>query len=273
MATDGDFSRTPAFSPDGRSLAYASGSSEDLDLFLYTMDNGANRVLVDDVGGASHPTWSPDGRRLAFSSHDGAAELYMLDVATGVVTPLTDNEANDDAPDWSPAGGQLAFRSDRDGDLDLYVFELASGQVRRLTEMAGNETGPHWSPDGERLVFSSVHDDGRYALHEIDAGGGEARPLADGSLSIAAVGWIGRLDPAFETGLPTSLFADDALVEAVRLAIGREPFEPLGNRISDVSPLLQLPLQRLILTGNPLSRESLDIHVPAMRAQGTLVSL
>ena len=46
-----------------------------------------------------------------------------------------------------------------------------------------------------------------------------------------------------------------------------------GNRISDVSPLLQLPLRQLILTDNPLSRESLDIHVPAMRAQGTVVTL
>lgn len=46
-----------------------------------------------------------------------------------------------------------------------------------------------------------------------------------------------------------------------------------GNRISDVSPLLELSLRRLTLTDNPLSRESLDIHVPAMRAKGTHVSL
>lgn len=160
--TDGDWSITPAFSPDGRSLAYASGSLEHTGLFQYTMDSGEGRVLVNDVGRASHPTWSPDGRRLAFSSYEGDsdAELYTLNLSTNVVTRFTYSEAHDDAPAWSPAGGQLAFRSDRD-----------------------------------------------------------------------------------------------------------------GNRISDVSPLLELPLRQLSLTDNPLSRESLDIHVPAMRANGTLVSL
>ena len=156
VATDGDYSITPAFSPDGRSLAYASGSLEHGDLFLYTMDNGTNRVLVDDVGRASHPTWSPDGRRLAFSSYkgDGDTELYMLDVATGLVTPLTDNEAHDVAPDWSPEGGQIAFRSYRDGDSDLYVLELASGQVRRLTDMAGPRGEPSLVPRrGEARVL------------------------------------------------------------------------------------------------------------------------
>lgn len=49
--------------------------------------------------------------------------------------------------------------------------------------------------------------------------------------------------------------------------------DPSGNRIADVSPLLELPLRQLSLTDNPLSRQSLDIHVPAMRAKGTLVTL
>ena len=240
VASDGPYSILPAFSPDGRSVAYASGSWEDRSLFLYTVDSGANRVLVDDLGLVSHPTWSPDGRRLAPSSYegDGDAELYMLEVATGVVTRLTDNEANDDAPAWSPAGGQLAFRSDRDGDLDLYVLDLASRRVRRLTEMDGQVTEPYWSPDGERVVFSSHQDDGWFALHVIDAGGGEARPLGDDERSIYATGWVGRLDPAFETGLESSLFPDGALVEAVRLAVGRAPCEPLSA--DDLPGVLEL---------------------------------
>ena len=238
--TDGDWSITPAFSPDGRSLAYASGSLEHTDLFLYTMDSGESRVLVNDVGRASHPTWSPDGRRLAFSSYEGDsdAELYTLDLSTNVVTRLTYNEAHDDAPAWSPAGGQLAFRSDRDGNLDLYVLDLASGQVRRLTDLAGHAAWPHWSPDGERLVFSSLGGGERFGLHEIDAGGGGARPLADDDLSFYATGWIGRLDPAFGTPLRSGLFADDALDEAVRLASGRAPSEPLSE--DDLQGVLQM---------------------------------
>ena len=240
VATDGDWSITPAFSPDGRSLAYASGSLEHTDLFLYTMDSGASRVLVNDVGSASHPTWSPDGRRLAFSSYEGDsdAELYTLDLSTNVVTRLTYNEAHDDAPAWSPAGGQLAFRSDRDGNLDLYVLDLASGQVRRLTDLAGHAAWPHWSPDGERLVFSSFGGGERFGLHKIDAGGGEARPLTDDDLSLYATGWSGRLDPAFGTALRSGLFADDALDEAVRLAAGRAPSEPLSE--GDLPGVLQM---------------------------------
>ena len=78
-------------------------------------------------------------------------------------------------------------------------------------------------------MFSSHNDDGWFALHVIDAGGGEARSLADDSRSIYATGWIGRLDPAFETGLESNLFPDGALVEAVRLAVGPAPSEPLSE--------------------------------------------
>ena len=67
VAADDSDSIMPAFSPDGRSVAYASGSPEDRDLFLYTMNSGANRVLVDDVGRVSHPSWSPTGGQLAFA--------------------------------------------------------------------------------------------------------------------------------------------------------------------------------------------------------------
>ena len=274
VATDGDFSRTPAFSPDGRSLAYASGSSEDLDLFLYTMDNGANRVLVDDAGRAFHPAWSPDGRRLAFSSYDGDAELYMLDVATGVVTPLSDNEAHDDAPDWSPAGGQLAFLGPR----------RRPGLVRPRSGL-GTGPSPHghgWQRDGAPLVprraearvsHPSTTTDGTRSTRSTPAA--ERRDPSPtthcpSSPSAGSAAWT----PAFETGLRSSLFADDALVEAPSdwRPGGRRP-----NPSATGSPMCRrccsCPLQRLILTGNPLSRESLDIHVPAMRAQGTLVSL
>ncbi len=171
-----------------------------------------------------------------------------------------------------PAGNSPS--SDRDGDLDLYVLDLASGQVRRLTDMAGNETEPHWSPDGQRLVYL-IHPRRR----TVRAPRGRRRrrrgAIPHRQLTVLRRRRLGR-----PPGPPPSRPACGAACSPTTPWSRPSDWRPGGRRPNPSatgSPMCRrccsCPLQRLILTGNPLSRESLDIHVPAMRAQRTLVSL
>ena len=187
----------PAFSPDGRSLAYgrAEGhgteySAEGVDrpaayrdaaLVIADMsDNGrvSDRLTID-VGDALPPPcpiWSPDGGQVAFGvphmspvnpeTSAAGSEVWVVTLADRGITVLPDLLATD--LEWSPNGSLLAIASGKedlvpgerlqDGRIHLYAH--ASGAMRSLagTLGAGSLT---WSPDGRRIAYTvgdSVHE-------------------------------------------------------------------------------------------------------------------
>lgn len=104
------------------------------------------------------PMWSPDGGRIAFSSNrTGNWEIYVVDLATGVVDRITHDPATDLSPAWSPEGTHLVFESDRDGDHELFRVEVETGEVTQLTHFDETRDGrPQFTPDGRSLYFHSM---------------------------------------------------------------------------------------------------------------------
>ncbi len=153
----------PAYSPDGRKLAYAFhwyvGRRVRGELAVENDDPNDNgyegiTVVARSWGVPWDPTWSPDGSRIAFvSGRDGDFELYLVPATGGTKVRLTSNRAPDVEPSWSPDGRRIAFSGRRNGNWDIYVKDLLTGQLSRMTRSRRTEGYPSWSPDGSTIVF------------------------------------------------------------------------------------------------------------------------
>ncbi len=134
LTTDGDLDMTPAWSPDGRAVAYTSFRRGFQDLFFTRVDDRRSGSFAGLRGQNRLPAWSPDGTRIAFSSNrDGNEEIYVMNADGSGARRLTNHWAIDTAPSWSPRGTEIAFTSDRSGRPQIWVMNADGGQVRQLT--------------------------------------------------------------------------------------------------------------------------------------------
>ena len=182
-----DFS--PAFSPDGRSLAYSSMRGRGFAICLMDLATGKDRVLAGYPGSSLSPAFSPDGQLLAFaSSKDGNHEIYAVRLdGTGLVR-LTHNPGIDVQPTWSPNGRQLAFCSDRAGSPQIYVMDGDGSNVRRLTSDEARNESPSWSPRGSLLAFMTRQGNG-YDVCATQVTGGTVYNLTQGRGSNESPHW------------------------------------------------------------------------------------
>ncbi|HKJ88988.1 MAG TPA: Tol-Pal system beta propeller repeat protein TolB [Gammaproteobacteria bacterium] len=150
---------SPAWSPDGRELAYVSFEQHRSIVYMQDLETGKRTTLAAFDGINSAPEFSPSGNRLALTlSRDGNPEIYVLDLRTRQLTRVTHHWAIDTEPTWSPDGDSLIFTSDRGGTPQLYRIPAKGGEAKRLTFSGKYNAAPTWSPDGKRVAF--VHGDG-----------------------------------------------------------------------------------------------------------------
>jgi TolB protein len=137
----------PAWSPDGRSLAYVSWRRGQPNIFVSHIYEGTLDELTKAAGENYLPAWSPDGTRIAFSStRDGNTEIYVANKDGSNVRRLTNNPAIDTTPTWSPNGNEIAFVSDRSGSPQIYIMSADGlGAVQRITAESYADK-PTWSP-------------------------------------------------------------------------------------------------------------------------------
>lgn len=104
IVEDGTINSDPAFSPDGRFLAYQSTrDSSGADIYIMDWETGESRNLTNWPGKDSHPSWSPDGSQIAFvTDRDGNDEIYVINSDGSNPTRLTFDPARDFEPVWSP---------------------------------------------------------------------------------------------------------------------------------------------------------------------------
>ncbi len=137
-----------------------------------------------------YPAPSPDGARIAFSSDlDGDDEIYIVEIATGLVSKLTDNDIGDGTPVWTPDGKTLVFQSERDGNRDIYSIDLETGDTLNLTNDPAEDSHPKVSADGRFVVFDSNRDspersgnddfDANYEIYRMPISGGKVERLTN----------------------------------------------------------------------------------------------
>ena len=151
----------PAWSPDGRFLAYASRSGGGTDLIVRNLATGGSRYLHRAPASIGHMSFSPDGDQLYFvndlSQYD--AHIWRVPVQGGTPEQLTFTQ---NWHEWSfaiaPDGGRLLLESGRYGGADLYELDLEDMAATRLTNTVAREMSVAWSHDGRRQAHVETHD-------------------------------------------------------------------------------------------------------------------
>jgi len=161
---------SPAWSPDGQSLAYVSFEQRVPSIYVQVLKTGERRRVSAHAGVNQAPAWSPDGKKLALtlSTRDGNLDIYVLDLATDALTRITDDPAIDTEPQWSKDGQTLYFTSDRAGGPQIYRISAApGGRPTRLTFDGAYNARPRLSPDESQLAFVT-QEAGAYRIATMD---------------------------------------------------------------------------------------------------------
>jgi Tol biopolymer transport system component len=141
---------TPAWSPDGRAIAYAGDSiaGQGWPHHIYSMrsDGSARTRLTSGAASDLDPSWSPDGSRIAFTRRGVTNQVWTMN-ADGSAQALLKDDASQ--PDWSPDGTKIVFVA---GGSEVSVMSTDGSGATALH--AGGS--PSWSPDGMRIAFTTA---------------------------------------------------------------------------------------------------------------------
>lgn len=210
--TRGERSATsPAWSPDGQSLAFLSAREKEGENQVWMMgsESGEAWQVTTHKGGVSSFSFSPDGKFLLLTALDPLSKeeeqkrkdkddpilvdqnlrmshLWLWDIAKKEEKRLTEGYWTASDAEWSPDGQQISYtarpssRAD-DGDLsDIWILTVASSEKKKLMESDAPESNARWSPDGKWIAFTgSTKGGGVYEtdLFVIPSSGGARRNL------------------------------------------------------------------------------------------------
>ena len=177
---------TPAWSPDGREIAYSSSRSDDPEIWISDAAGNLARRITNFRGPDMSPTYNPKtGAQIAWTSgRTNLPQLYIMNIDGSGVQQMTDG-GYATSPSWSPNGQVIAFAWDRKygpgapGGQDIYVMEAATKKWIQLTHDGGRCDFPSWSPDGRHIVYANSAD-GRAEhtrIWTMLADGSQRRPL------------------------------------------------------------------------------------------------
>ncbi|MBL8344899.1 MAG: Tol-Pal system protein TolB [Rubrivivax sp.] len=170
---------SPAWSPDGRQLAYVSFEDQKAVIWVQDLVSGNRKRVANFRGSNSAPAFSPDGRTLAVAlAREGLTQVYTLPVGGGNPTRLTQSNAIDTEPIYSADGRSIYFVSDRGGGPQIYRMGAGGGGAERVTFTGSYNISPTLSPDGKSLAYISRQGGAfRVTLLEMDTG--TVRALSD----------------------------------------------------------------------------------------------
>ncbi|MET9311113.1 amidohydrolase family protein [Kribbella sp. NPDC003505] len=164
VVADGYFNSDPDFSPDGRTLLYASDRDGTADLWLHDLATGTDTKLSGLPGAQTAPRFAPDGQRIAYQDQDGIA--WVLDVGSGEVRQVTPTLFQPGRVSWSRDGRTLVLaavkpfsKRFREGTSQLLYVDVATAALEYVEPMpfrslaTRGDDGPVFSPGGTHLAF------------------------------------------------------------------------------------------------------------------------
>ena len=151
---------SPAWSPDGKQIAYDSFEGKRQAIYVQDVATGSRNVIAKSPGINAAPAWSHDGSKMAIVlSTSGEPKIYIFDLATKQLRAITSGESLDTEPNWGPNHAYLIFTSSRSGNAQIYKVDPVSGQVDRVTYQGKSNARGTLSADGKTLVMFHQDED------------------------------------------------------------------------------------------------------------------
>jgi len=172
---------SPAWSPNGREIAYVSFESGKAVVWVQEVASGARRQIANFRGSNSAPAWSPDGAQIAATlSRDGGSQLHVMGRDGSGLRRLTTSSAIDTEPVYSADGRTIYFVSDRGGTPQIYRMSPGGGNAERVTFTGSYNISPTISPDGRTLAYIARNGNA-FRVTTLDLAGGAVQTLTDSS--------------------------------------------------------------------------------------------
>jgi Tol biopolymer transport system component len=271
--------RDPAFSPDGRAIAFHSDCGGG-GIFVMGATGEALR-RVTDFG--YQPAWSPDGSRLAVVSESldlptsrlSTSRLSAIDLASGTVRRLTDG-FDAMGPTWSPDGGRIAFWGLRENTVQRDLWTVAADgsesspeRPPALTDDPAVDWAPAWSPAGDWLYFASSRG-GTFNFWRARVAAADGRLLAGPEPVTAPSSWAGPLSISRD-GRRFAFVDRNAATSLFRALLDLPGRRLAGPPVPVIEGSFECREQALSPDGEwiAFTNEDLPQHLHLVRADGT----
>ncbi|MEO9023094.1 MAG: PDZ domain-containing protein, partial [Ginsengibacter sp.] len=159
--------KEPAWSPDGKSIAYFSDATGEYELYVRNQDGSGEpkKINLNGSGFYAYIHWSPDSKKVAFV--DNGRKLYVTDITKGKTTKI-DEDVNfvpgafrDLFGSWSADGNNIAYTTITETNFEkAWVYSLTENKSHSLTDALSNVTEPVFDPSGKYLYLLASTDAG-----------------------------------------------------------------------------------------------------------------
>src|SRR5918996_1273429 len=205
------FQIDPAWSPDGKKIAFSSRRTGSYNLYLMNAEGKGTQRLTSTKADDLHPTWSPGGQRIAF---ERSGDIFVVnDDGTGARRVVA-SSAEESEPAWSPDGKWIAYvrRLPDAPAREVWLMRAHGSERHQLTRQNAVIYTPAWSPDSTRIVFTSKRDSEVFELYTIGVDGKGLRRVTPTAGDM--------FEPSWSPDGSKIAFSEDGAIFSVELGAG-----------------------------------------------------